>query len=63
MAVFRYALKMDRTPADISAQNGLTICLVGFPGGTPDSLRLDVARLPAGEAAARILGHCRQSSR
>jgi hypothetical protein len=30
--------------------------------GTPDSLTLDVTRLSAGEAAARILNHCLRSS-
>ncbi len=62
MAVLRYALKMDRAPADISAKSGLTICLVGFPGGTPDSLTPDVTSLSAGEAAARIPGDGRRSS-
>jgi hypothetical protein len=30
--------------------------------GTPDSPTLHVTRLSAGEAAARILDHCRRSS-
>jgi hypothetical protein len=30
--------------------------------GTPDSLTLDVTRLSASEAAARLLDHCRRSA-
>jgi hypothetical protein len=62
MAAFRYALRMDRAPADRSAKNGLTICLAGFPGGTPDSLTPEVISLSAGEAAARFPGRGGRSS-
>jgi hypothetical protein len=78
MAKFRYKRKMGKAFPDISgsinvddrrafdayrevaARRGARFVAVRL---LYDSVTLDVTRLPAGEAAARILDHCGRSSR